>query len=428
MWLKKFCFLALLGIGISGASLGQTIRSPYSTYGLGNLQSNAASGHKIMGGLGIGGGSAQFINSRNPAWLVRNQFTVFDFGIEGQIRNLSTDSASTQFGSGGLRNAGFVFPIIRQGKIKWTTSVGMQPYSTVNYSNFAENIFNAGAEADTSYFFYRGTGGLNQAHFSNGVAIGKNFTVGLKASYLFGSIIRESTSSFFLGGFDASSNATLYERSAVQDFIFEGGVGYQAKLKENVFLTLGATYQLSANLNTRQFSRLDQRNASDQILSSDTLVNEELTSQYLPERMGFGFSLQKTRSWNFGVDFEMQDWTQYVDPYGENDASLGQQYKLIVGGMITPDFTSSNYLKRMSYGVGGHFEQTPIVVGSEGITDFGINFGLSLPVSRLGSTLNLAVELGSRGTIDNNLLREEYVKLNLGIAYQQLWFIRRKYD
>src|SRR5690606_871093 len=89
----------------------------------------------------------------------------------------------------------------------------------------------------------------------------------------------------------------------------------------------------------------------------------------------------------------------------------------ILGGEYTPDFFSVNsYLKRVTFMAGVNYTKTPISVENEDINDFGINFGASLPITN-GSTVNLGFTIGSMGTTSNNLVKENYYKISLGISF-----------
>jgi hypothetical protein len=78
--------------------------------------------------------------------------------------------------------------------------------------------------------------------------------------------------------------------------------------------------------------------------------------------------------------------------------------------------------------VGIRYQQTPYLVNDQKINDFGINFGVTLPLRSL-SRLSLAFQVGQRGSTDNDLIQERYFRANLGITVNDnKWFIRRKFD
>jgi hypothetical protein len=58
-------------------------------------------------------------------------------------------------------------------------------------------------------------------------------------------------------------------------------------------------------------------------------------------------------------------------------------------------------------------------------------------VNRVGSgfsysSINFGVEVGERGTVESNLIKERYVSLRLGLSITpgrfDNWFLKRKYD
>jgi hypothetical protein len=66
------------------------------------------------------------------------------------------------------------------------------------------------------------------------------------------------------------------------------------------------------------------------------------------------------------------------------------------------------------------------VAGNQ-VNDFGVNFGVSLPVGRI-STIDFSVKIGNRGSIVKNTIEENYFKIYLGMTFNDNWFIKRKFD
>lgn len=58
----------------------------------------------------------------------------------------------------------------------------------------------------------------------------------------------------------------------------------------------------------------------------------------------------------------------------------------------------------------------------------GITLGFGLPLKNSKSILNLNLEYGSRGIINQNLVREDYVKIGLGVSINENWFFKRKFE
>jgi hypothetical protein len=57
----------------------------------------------------------------------------------------------------------------------------------------------------------------------------------------------------------------------------------------------------------------------------------------------------------------------------------------------------------------------------------GATIGFDFPVGRL-SFLNVAFAAGKRGDKNNNLVQENYYRMNIGVTINDRWFIRSKFD
>jgi hypothetical protein len=42
--------------------------------------------------------------------------------------------------------------------------------------------------------------------------------------------------------------------------------------------------------------------------------------------------------------------------------------------------------------------------------------------------VNIALQTGVRGTIDNGLLREGFTRFSFGFSVSEKWFLKRRYD
>ena len=71
------------------------------------------------------------------------------------------------------------------------------------------------------------------------------------------------------------------------------------------------------------------------------------------------------------------------------------------------------------------FEQTQYLVNNEGINQYSISGGFSLPVST-ANTLDLGLQYAIRGTTDPGLYKENILKLYFTISLGDIWFIREE--
>ena len=99
-----------------------------------------------------------------------------------------------------------------------------------------------------------------------------------------------------------------------------------------------------------------------------------------------------------------------------------------VGGFFLPQYDSfTSFFDRVTYRAGLKFIDGSLEVNGQDIKDFGINFGLSLPVGRM-SKANIGLEFGQRGSNDFGLIKENYLNLMIGVSLNDLWFIRSMYN
>src|SRR5437870_3186044 len=92
-WLLLFCILHS-AFCIHKASGQANINSPYSRYGIGDLQFSGFSRNLGMGGLGIGVATPYNLNVTNPASYAALSLTTFEGGVRGNMTRLKSENSS----------------------------------------------------------------------------------------------------------------------------------------------------------------------------------------------------------------------------------------------------------------------------------------------------------------------------------------------
>jgi len=403
--------------------------TPYSSQGLGNLVRPALAHNIAMGGVGLANGNGLNINYINPALLYQNSLSSFDAAFSLEYKDMAKASEIASGWNGGFAYGTFAFPIIRN---RWSFSMGISPYSQVQYS--IEETRNINNDDETARLSLEGSGGLSRVHFSNGVRLFKGLAVGLRASYLFGAI--DEDLSILPQTRDNASLVTSYiDNIYYRGVVLEPAIHYALKVGENTTLNLGGVYQPETALNAIRNVNFENLDAGGQPISNDTIIFNEEGNAVLPQKIGVGLALDKYLKYSVAFDFTMQEWNNF-GTYRANDDNatasndgMQDSYTLALGGQYIPDIASvSSYLKRMTYRAGVRYSMTPFQVNGTQITDMAITLGLALPMSNL-SNINLAFEAGIRGTTDNNLIRENYFRGTMSIAFNDSrWFERRKFN
>jgi len=424
MSIHKPVSLILLIIGCSiGVSYGQAARSPFSSFGLGEEYGTALAQGQGMGGIGVSNPSYLYINNQNPALLVYNRLTTFQAGVIGEQRSQKSDSLSEKSGNGNLNYLVMSFPVIPGW---WTSSFGLMPFTRLNYRFIYRELI-AGTNNQYTDIIDEGSGGVNQFYFSNGVSLNKSISVGIKASYLFSSA--ESTYANLIVNTSTPLSAKINDRTFVSDFQFSPAISIHldSLTRKNFRLNIGIVYDFKTSLDVK-FNRTLERWSGLGLIDSTTVIRNQPGTIILPGNLMVGVSFSpRPYRWIAGLDASYSDYSVYRDLEGKNPYAANS-WRVSGGFEITPDRTSlSNYLKRMSYRTGVSIENYPFLTNGNPVRDFGITFGLSLPVNRI-SSLDLALKIGKKGDKALNGIEENYLKLYFGITFNDQWFIKRRFD
>lgn len=418
--------LTLFFVLVSVLVFAQSINSPYSRYGLGELHGrNVNTTLTGMGGISIGYWNHSKINPGNPASYAEfdSLAFLFEVGIVGDIVNHKTVLQSENSNYLTLSYILTGFPVTRW----WRTSLGVLPFSKIGYDvninvdlgDYTTRIINS----------IKGDGGLNQFYWGNGFKIGKHLRVGFDGIYIFG---RGSRSSLVYFPDSLNVFGTKTKNNVIgSDFIFDYGIQYDIPINQNRILTIGAIYSNSWSMRAKRTTvSYTLSGGFDDIVESikDTIIYkpEEKGRIVIPNRFGLGLMYKNSDYWLVGADFEWQQWEKFA-AFGATD-SLDNAWRFSIGGEIIPKHTSiSNLLKRMTYRLGFRYVNSYLSLLGKPINEYGISFGLTFPMKKSKTKIDLGIEAGSRGTTDNNLIKENFVNFTFGVSISEGWFFKRKY-
>ncbi len=423
--IKNSIFIPLMFITMS--IVAQTgIDSPYTRFGLGQLE-NRSNGARFqaMGGISNALSGNRFINPSNPASYAGfdSLSFIFNAGLNATSVTYRTTTQSEEGSNATISYITMGFPLSRW----WRTSVGLLPYSQVGYSiKVPFSIDNVG----NLYKVFEGEGGLNQVYWGNAFILHKKLSVGINSTYVFG----KNTNSILVYSPDSAyyANTKIENKLQVNDFIFDYGVLFKHEISEKLNLNIGLTYSQKINLNVKRdylarsvFGGVD--GGVDYTLDTIDYKPTEKGKVVLPAGIGFGMALEKQNRWLVGFDFNWQNWEKY-EAYGKGD-SLVNSWDIAFGGQFTPNNTSiSGYWKRVTYRIGARYEKSYLQLFGQPINEFGISFGVGLPLPRSLTTIDLSAEVGRRGTTNKNLIQETFVNFTLGVSIYERWFEKRRYN
>ena len=413
--LKKLVVVLFVFCGLSAfAQLGTS--SPYSRFGLGDLQGNAFPVYNAVGGGVTALSSFNSVNPSNPASYTSFRANSFLFSTGGlhnttQIQN-STDKQVVN--NSAFSHLTIAFPI----SSKLGASFGMLPYSNIGYTlNARDTVVNAD-------MIYTGDGGLSKVYFGGAYEPFKGFSLGINASYLFGGLNRRKKldyddESFF----DSRSKSSIN----LKGYYYELGLLYKKELANEKELSFGLTTNNNSTLRAKRSNIVETISGPYEIVKDTASNIVEWGEVTLPNYISTGLMYRDGEKWLLIADYSMQNWADYT-LLGESD-DLSNSMRLSGGLQYTPEFNSvTKYYKRMQYRLGAAYRNTPLTLNDTQLKEMSVSFGFGIPVKKSRTKYDVSFTLGQRGTTDNSLLKEQFVKFGLSVSYDGIWFVKRKYD
>ena len=396
------------------AQLGTS--SPYSRFGLGDLQGNVFPEYNALGGGVTAISGVNNVNPSNPATYTSFKANSFLFSTGGlhKTTNIQNSTDNQIANNSSFSHLTVAFPI--SGKLG--ASVGMLPYSNTGYTL---NARDDNANAD---MIYSGDGGLSKIYFGGAYEPFKGFSVGINASYLFGGLNRRKKlvyddESFF----NARSNSKIN----LKGYFYELGILYKKSLSADKEISFGLTANNNSNISAKRTNLVETFSGANEIVKDTALITSEWGDATLPKYISTGISYRDGEKWLLVADYSMQNWEDFI-LFDEGD-DLNNSMRISGGLQYTPKFNSvTKYYKRMQYRLGGAYSNTPLTLNDTQLKEMSVSFGFGIPVRRSRTKYDLSLTLGQRGTIDNNLIKEQFVSFGLSVSYDGIWFVKRKYD
>ena len=380
--------------------------SPYNSFGIGDMYNRGFGITDMLGNAAIGYKSSEAVNLKNPASLtgITGYSHIFDMGLEYNKAVFRSDNEMAQLDYGNLAHLNLWFRLSK----KWSSSFGIRPFSNMDY-NITESI--SAPNIGSYNANYQGSGGLNEIYWAHGLQLFKNLSIGVNAGFVFGKAQRTETGFNIPNvGLVASQRTELFRKGTI-DF----GTQYSFDIGASNF-TLGATWRPEVNMTT-SFEEVLMAN------SVDSITTEGYSSFKLPQNIGFGISWQRGRTL-LTADLEKTYWS--INEAGEN-YEYNDIISFAVGLERRADFQSNSFLDYITYRTGFSINKRYISINNTSFNELRWTAGMSIPVKRNTSKINLGYSYTFRGTTENDLVQENYHTVTLGISMKKLWFQRSYY-
>lgn len=414
------CFLVLCAT-VMFAQSGSN--SPYTRYGYGQLSDQSFGNSKAMGGLSYGLRDGFQINASNPAsyTAVDSLTFLFDAGLSLQNANFKEGSVQTNAKNSTVDYIAMQFRLFEG----MGFSAGFLPYSIVGYN--MSQTYDLGTDGLGNPIQvndnYTGTGGLQQVYVGVGYKVFNNLSVGVNFSYLFGEISHSISTTFNNSNAFSSMRTDMID---VNDYKLDLGLQYTQTLGEKHAVNLGAVYSLGHDLNSNGYKYTATYSTSNTVLQSQT-VDTLKNAFSLPHTFGVGFTYVYDKRLTVGLDYTQQKWAD-INFFNKQGAFTNRS-KLSFGAEFVPKRNSKNYFSRIRYRLGAYYSDPYAKVNeNEGAREYGASFGFGFPILRSNSILNISGQYINVKPKVAGMLEENYLKINVGLTFNERWFMKWKVD
>lgn len=396
-------------------NLGQSV---YSSFGIGEINEDGFLQNMSMGNTGQAYRNSGYINFMNPASYSSAEYTTFEAGAISNFKTSSLKGKDQNFNNSSFSHLGILFPISK----KWGASMGLVPFSSVNY-NFSESIFVDKTYAKSTY---TGNGGLNKVFIGNAYKPFSFLSIGLNLSYLFGSINKEKLIEFPQN--EGIKTTKIVDILSVGGLYFDYGVQITKQINSDFSLCFGVSGSAAQSIKSTR-TRLTEVFSLDGM--PDTVASTPSKSGKIdvPISIGAGISTNYKNKLSLGFDAKWGQWEK-LQEMGQS-LNLGNSFKIGAGAeYCNSTKQSDDILKKLKFRLGLSYNKSPIVINGHILTESSVHIGLGIPFpkQRYPRELLLGIIIGNRSAGNIELPVEQFYKISVGLSLSDKWFERRKFD
>lgn len=407
--------------------------SPYSIFSIGDVSRQGTAYNRTMGGVGIAGRNNRYINIMNPAAVTARDSLSFmaDFSLYGDNKIFSQGGVKSVNNTFNINDLVLSFPILSK---NMSMMVGVSPFSdtgfgfTYKYTD-PDVIGSIGNITNAS----KGSGSIYKTFAAVGGTFFDRLSVGAEFDYYFGNIIKVFNTSVSSSSYNSINNSINMQLNAMGG---KFGIQYEQPVGNRIVLGLGAVYSTQANMK----GYYDELRMSVGSAAVDTLYYKRDTVSLtrharIAGEMGFGISIKNPDKWMFEFDYTRSDWTksgiENISGFSASSSpfstTVAEAYRL--GMEIVPNRNDIRYYyNQIAYRAGAYYKKEYYQLYGRNVSSMGITFGVTLPVFRWYNGITLGMELGQRGSMDDNMIRERYVNFSIGVNIFDIWFRKTQYE
>ena len=402
--------------------------SVYSYLGLGTPYDNLSPAGSGMSLIGVAIPDPFRASVANPALWGATSYTVGSGSF-----SIVNFSVSDDFDSGNNTNFDFghfqiVAPVIRN---RLGFSLAMYPETNSRFqisSSGSQNLPTADSISTVGFTNNSsGIGGLNKLELGFGVRLTDNILFGYAASLMFGleTIERQLT-------FDNTMyrSVNYAERTRYKGFSHRFGIAASSSrfLGQNDRIVFGATATIPSELTAHK--RFTSRIQSGSTIRDNDLIPEsdfgKRTINY-PFETTVGLSYFPRSYFLIGAEFQYQQWSELTTFDGVLDPNTKDRLRIAFG--LEYDASSrfsEGFFRSFIYRLGTSYDNGHLNILDKDIQTIMFTAGLGIPSRAFGSSIDLNLDFGIRGTKSNSLVQERIFAIRASFNLSEPMFFQRR--
>jgi len=340
------------------------------------------------------------LNLRNFATMTNISQTTFSFNLGYNAIWAENRVEKTFFDFANFQGVSLAIPL--QQKI-FALGFGIHPYTSIEQR--VQSTSTIDGDAISQNVFVRG--GLGKANFNLAYKFSDNLSVGLGYEYTFGKISEQVV-------IDVEDNISSEIEFKYDNKLYGNGL---------VLSLIGSPLEnvnIGVMTRTPVFGKITQTGETlADALNSDKEFDVELPSEY---NIGIEYLLSPT--YIVGLDFIYQDWEK---GYLVDDKKIAQHNSYYhIGAGVEKKGSERRFVKyseQIDYRLGVFYSELAHLNNNEKVNEYGISAGLSLPIQKFQSKIDLAGFIAKRGNLSKNILEEIIFGFGISINANELWFV-----
>ena len=424
---KRLLNVGLLIFWVMSAMAQSGSNSPYTRYGFGQLSDQSFGNSKAMGGIGYGLREGLQINAANPASYsaVDSLTFLFDAGMSLQNANFQENGVKTNAKNSSIDYIAMQFRLNK----RLGLTAGFLPYSTIGYNmsktEVLPNSEDQYGSTTSTLKTYTGEGSVQQVFIGLGYKVFNNLSIGANLSYLYGDAVHMASLTFSNAN---ASKSVRAEEFHVNDYKLDLGLQYTQPLGQKHKVNLGLVYSYGHDINGKGYSYKETYATENNLPLSQTV--DTLQNGFgLPHSFGAGFTYVYNNRLTVGLDYTLQKWADVK--FFNKEGQFTDRSKIAFGAEYRPNPIGRSYFSRIRYRAGAYCSDPYTKVdGKEGAREYGVSFGFGLPLEMYQgrSILSISGQYVKVSPKVKGMLEENYLKINVGLTFNDRWFMKWKVE